>query len=61
MSSSQVAKEFIAGDTLHTLSKRHNISSQLIRIWVQKYETDAFDDDARAADLIQEYETKIVA
>ena len=34
----QVAQEFIAGETLHALSKRHDISRQLIRIWVQKYE-----------------------
>ena len=30
----QVAEEFIAGETLHALSKRHDISRQLIRIWV---------------------------
>ena len=29
----QVAEEFIAGETLHALSKRHDISRQLIRIW----------------------------
>jgi len=57
----QVAQEFIAGETLHALSKRHDISRQLIRVWVQKYEGGAFDDDARAADLIQEYEAKILA
>src|SRR5438445_2076109 len=57
----QVAQEFIAGETLHALSKRHDISRQLIRIWVQKYETGAFDYDAQAADLILEYEAKIVA
>jgi transposase-like protein len=28
----QVAEEFIAGETLHALSKRHDISRQLIRI-----------------------------
>jgi hypothetical protein len=33
----QVAEEFIAGETLHALSKRHDISRQLIRIWVDKY------------------------
>ena len=57
----QVAQEFIAGETLHALSKRHDISRQLIRIWVQKYETGAYDEDARAADLLQEYEAKIMA
>jgi len=57
----QVAQEYIAGETLHALAKRHDISRQLIRIWVQRYETGAFDDDAHAADLIQEYEARIVA
>ena len=56
----QVAQEFIAGETLHGLAKRH-VSRNLIRIWVRKYEEGAFDDDARAADLIQEYEARIAA
>src|SRR6266700_8292217 len=34
----QVAQEFIAGESLYALSKRHDISRQLIRVWVQKYE-----------------------
>ena len=57
----QVAQEFIAGETLHALSKRHDISRQLIRIWVGKYEAGALDDDVQAADLLQEYEAKIAA
>jgi len=57
----QVAQEFIAGETLHGLAKRHDISRNLIRVWVAKFEAGAFDDDARAADLIQEYEAKIAA
>lgn len=57
----QVAQEFVAGETLHGLSKRHDISRQLIRIWVGKYEAGAFDDDVQAADLLQEYEAKIAA
>jgi transposase-like protein len=57
----QVAQEFIAGETLHGLAKRHDISRQLIRIWVQKYEAGALDEDAQAADLIQECEAKIAA
>jgi transposase len=55
----QVAEEFIAGETLHALSKRHDISRQLIRIWVGKFEAGALDDDVQAADLIQEYEAKL--
>ena len=57
----QVASEFIAGETLHALSKRHDISRQLIRIWVGKFEVGALDDDVQAADLLQEYEAKIAA
>src|SRR4051812_12453325 len=30
----QVAQEFIAGESLYALSKRHDISRQLIRVWV---------------------------
>jgi transposase len=57
----QVAQEFITGETLHGLAKRHDVSRNLIRIWVRKYEEGAFDDDAQAADLIQEYEARIAA
>ena len=41
--------------------KRTDLSRQLIRVWVQKYETGALDEDAQAADLLQEYEARIVA
>ena len=39
-----------------TLSKRHDISGQLIRIWVGKIgDRAALDEDAQAAYLIQKY------
>lgn len=57
----QVAQEFLAGETLHGLAKRHDISRNLIRVWVEKYEAGTFDEDARAADLIQEHEARIAA
>jgi transposase-like protein len=53
----QVAQEFLAGETLHGLSKRHDI----FRVWVQKYEAGAFDDDVQTADLLQQYEARIAA
>lgn len=37
---------------MHALSKRHDISRQLIRIWVGKFEAGALDDDVQAAGLI---------
>ena len=57
----QMAQDFIAGETLHALAKRHDISRNLIQIWVRKFEAGAFDDDAQAADLLQDYEAKIAA
>lgn len=57
----QVAQENLFGETLHGLAKRHDISCNLIRIWVAKYETDAFDDDATAADVIHADEARIAA
>ena len=57
----QVAEEFLAGETLHGLAKRHDLCRNLIRVWVAKYEAGAFDDDAGAADLIQAYEARIAA
>ena len=55
----QVAQEFLGGETLHALAS--DISRNLIRVWVEKYEAGAFDDDARAADLVQAYEARIAA
>src|SRR3990170_8140427 len=57
----QVVQEYISGETMHGLAKRHDLSRNLIRIWVQKYESGAFDEDATAADMIQEYEARIAA
>src|SRR5438270_12984080 len=57
----QVAQEFVAGETLHSLAKRHDLSRNLIRLWVQKYEAGALDEDATAADMMQEYEARIAA
>jgi len=57
----QVAQEFLAGETLHGLAKRRDICRNLIRVWVQKYEAGDFDEDAQAADLLQQYEARIAA
>ena len=57
----RVAQEFIAGETLHALAKRHDVSRTLIRVWVKRLETGALDEDAEAADLLQTYEAKIAA
>ena len=57
----QIAQEFVAGETLHALAKRHDLSRNLIRIWVAKLEAGAFGEDAQAADLLENYEAKIAA
>ena len=57
----QVVQEFLAGETLHGLAKRHDLSRNLIRIWLAKYEAGAFDEDAQAAELLQAYEARIAA
>jgi transposase-like protein len=57
----QVTQEFLAGETLHGLAKRHDLSRNLIRVWVEKYEAGAFDEETQAADLIQEDEARIAA
>ena len=57
----QVAQDYLAGETLHSLARRHDLSRNLIRIWVRKYEAGALDEDTAAAALLQEYEARIAA
>ena len=38
----QVVQEYLAGETLHGLARRHDLSRTLIRIWVDKYEAVSF-------------------
>ena len=55
----QIAQEFVTGETLHGLAKRHDLSRNLIRIRVSKLEAGAFNEDAQAADMLETYEAKI--
>ena len=57
----QVVEEYLAGETLHGLARRHDLSRTLIRIWVDKYEAGAFDEEAEAADTLHEYEARVAA
>ena len=43
----QIAMEYIGGESLHGLAKRHDISRNLIRMWIAKYEAGEFGDDAK--------------
>jgi len=57
----QISQEYLAGETLHGLAKRHGVNRNLIRLWVEKYEAGAFDDDEAAANILQQYEARIAA
>lgn len=57
----QVSQEYLGGETLHALSRRHDISRNLIRVWIEKYQAGALDEDAAAADLLQAYEARVAA
>lgn len=57
----QVSQEYLGGETLHALSKRHDVSRNLLRIWVEKYQAGVLDEDIAAADLLQAYEARIAA
>ena len=49
------------GEPSRALPRRHDVSRNLIRVWVAKLEAGTYDEDAEAADLLQEYEAKIAA
>ena len=55
----QVVAEYLAGETLHALGRRHDLSRNLIRIWIEKAEIGALDEDAAAAELLADYEARI--
>ena len=48
----QVVAEYHAGETLHALFGRHDVSRNLIRIRVEKVEAGALDEDGVAAELL---------
>jgi len=57
----QGVQDYLACATLHGLAKRHGLSRNLIRIWIQKFEAGDFDKEAVAADTIESYEVRIGA
>ena len=57
----QVAQEYLAGETLHGLAKRYEVSRNLVSIWVAKYEAGSFDSDVVAAEMVQTQEARIAA
>jgi transposase len=57
----QVVAECHAGETLHDLARRHDLFRNLIRVWVEKAEAGALDQDVASADLLAASEARIAA
>jgi transposase len=57
----QVVAEYQAGESAHVLGRRHDLSRNLIRIWVEKAGASQLDQDQEAADLLGAYEARIAA
>lgn len=67
----QVVQEYLGGETLHGLARRHNLPRNLIRLWVDEElyptrdgelsEAPALDDIAALAQTIYECENRIEA
>ncbi len=57
----QVVAEYLAGESAHVLGRRHDLSRNLIRIWVEKAGAGQLDQDQEAADLLGACEARIAA
>ena len=57
----QIAQDFIAGETLHASPTDTTSRASSSESGCGSLKLDAFDDDAQAADLLQDYEAKIAA
>src|SRR3954468_7407877 len=55
----QVAEEHLGGVSLTELARRHDISRELLRIWVKKYEAGEFASDGQPKSDRRAYEAKI--
>jgi transposase-like protein len=47
----QVVQEYAAGATLNGLAREHDLSRNLIRIWIAKCQSGEFDPDVQAAEI----------
>jgi transposase len=55
----QVVEEHLGGVSLAELARRHDISRELLRIWVKKYEAGEFASDGPPKSDRRAYEAKI--
>ena len=56
-----MSQEYLGGETLNGLSKRHDVSRNLIRIWVDKFQAGALVEDVASTDMLGTNETRIAA
>jgi hypothetical protein len=57
----QVVAAYHAGETLYALAKRCDQCRNLARIWIEKAEAGAFDDETATAHLLTGFEAKVAA
>ena len=55
----QLVEEHLGGVSLNRLARRHDISRELLRTWVKKYEAGEFAGDGPARPDRRAYEAKI--
>jgi len=56
-----VVEVCLNGEALQALSRRHDVCRSLIRIWIEKHERGACDDDAVEANLRSACKARIAA
>ena len=57
----ELVAQYLGGETLHRVARRHGIDAGLLRIWVEKAEAGEFDSEIASAELVSAYERKIAA
>lgn len=57
----QVVQEYLGGEPLRGLAARHELSRNLIRIWIEKYEAGHFDEGEATTATMEAYEARIAA
>jgi transposase len=57
----QLVDDYLAGASVHDLSRRYDVGRALIRLWTQKAEAGDFDDEVVTAALLGQYEARIEA
>ena len=56
----QVAQQYLTGEVpLARLARQHDVSRNLIGVWIAKYEAGEFDDEQVQGDLLARYEARI--